>query len=110
MNSLLLGVLLSHLGTYMIAPLLPIFLKLNKGLPVTEIGLVLAAASIIVIFFAISDFPMDFKQNPFPFLTRIWNVVYRRRIRFVVLVNQLLFPFGKRCYFHHRRNVDRADH
>lgn len=44
MNTLLLGVLLSHLGTYMIAPLLPIFLKLNKGLSVTEIGLVLAAA------------------------------------------------------------------
>lgn len=43
MKVLLLGVLLSHLGTYMVVPLLPIFLKLHKGLTVAEIGLILAA-------------------------------------------------------------------
>lgn len=43
MKVLLLGVLLSHLGTYMVVPLLPIFLKLQKGLTIAEIGLILAA-------------------------------------------------------------------
>lgn len=42
MRVLLLGVLLSHLGTYMVVPLLPIFLKLQKGMTIAEIGLILA--------------------------------------------------------------------
>ncbi len=42
MRVLLLGVLLSHLGTYMVVPLLPIFLKLEKGMTIAEIGLILA--------------------------------------------------------------------
>lgn len=42
MKVLLFSVLLSHLGTYMVVPLLPIFLKLQKGMEVTEIGLILA--------------------------------------------------------------------
>ncbi|MGG3448934.1 MFS transporter [Domibacillus aminovorans] len=42
MRVLLSGVLLSHLGTYMVVPLLPIFLKLEKGMTIAEIGLILA--------------------------------------------------------------------
>ncbi|OKL37512.1 MFS transporter [Domibacillus mangrovi] len=42
MKVLLFGVLLSHLGTYMVVPLLPIFLKLEKGMTIAEIGLILA--------------------------------------------------------------------
>ncbi|WP_191567680.1 MFS transporter [Metabacillus idriensis] len=41
---LLFGVMLSHLGTYMVIPLLPIFLKVQKGMTITEIGLVLAVS------------------------------------------------------------------
>jgi MFS family permease len=44
MKTLLLGVLLSHLGTYMVVPLLPLFLKLQKGMAITEIGLILAVS------------------------------------------------------------------
>ncbi|WP_338753084.1 MFS transporter [Bacillus sp. FJAT-52991] len=39
---LLAGVLLSHLGTYMVVPLLPIFLKVEKGMTIAEIGIILA--------------------------------------------------------------------
>ncbi|WP_203363630.1 MFS transporter [Bacillus sp. REN10] len=39
---LLAGVLLAHLGTYMVVPLLPIFLKVEKGMTVAQIGLILA--------------------------------------------------------------------
>jgi predicted MFS family arabinose efflux permease len=44
MRILLFGVLLSHLGTYMVVPLLPIFLKVQKGMTVPEIGLILAVS------------------------------------------------------------------
>lgn len=44
MRVLLLGVLLSHLGTYMVVPLLPIFLKLQKGMTIAEIGMILAVS------------------------------------------------------------------
>lgn len=44
MKILLFGVLLSHLGTYMIIPLMPIFLKVQKGMAITEIGLILAVS------------------------------------------------------------------
>jgi hypothetical protein len=43
MKVLLVSVLLAHLGTYMVVPLLPIFLKLQKDLTISEIGIVLAA-------------------------------------------------------------------
>jgi MFS family permease len=42
---LLLGVLLSHLAYYMVLPLLPIILKVLKGLTIIEIGTVLAVSS-----------------------------------------------------------------
>ncbi|PAQ14695.1 MFS transporter [Bacillaceae bacterium SAOS 7] len=42
MKVLLIGVLLTHLGTYMVVPLLPIFLKVDKGMTIAEIGLILA--------------------------------------------------------------------
>lgn len=38
---LLFGVLLSHLGSNMVLPLLPIFLKLQKGMTVENIGIIL---------------------------------------------------------------------
>lgn len=41
---LLFGVMLSHLGTYMVIPLLPIFLKVQKEMTITEIGLILAVS------------------------------------------------------------------
>ncbi|WP_235420927.1 MFS transporter [Jeotgalibacillus soli] len=41
---LLLGVLLAHLGTFMVVPLLPIFLKVEKGLSISEIGFILAVS------------------------------------------------------------------
>ncbi|MCM3668988.1 MFS transporter [Mesobacillus maritimus] len=44
MKVLLFSVLLSHLGTYLVVPLLPIFLKIQKGMAVTEIGLILAVS------------------------------------------------------------------
>ncbi len=44
MKILLFGVLLAHLGTYMIIPLMPIFLKLDKGMSVAQIGLILAVS------------------------------------------------------------------
>lgn len=44
MRVLLLGVLLSHLGTYMVLPLIPIYLKVQKGISVGEIGLILAVS------------------------------------------------------------------
>lgn len=34
----------AHLGTYMIIPLMPIYLKLQKGMTITEIGLILAVS------------------------------------------------------------------
>lgn len=39
---LLFGVLLSHLGTYMVLPILPIYLKIEKGIDISSIGLILA--------------------------------------------------------------------
>ncbi|WP_223701764.1 MFS transporter [Sutcliffiella deserti] len=39
---LLFGVLLSHLGTYMVLPILPIYLKIHKGLDISSIGIILA--------------------------------------------------------------------
>lgn len=45
MKALLFSILLAHMGYYMILPILPIYLKLNKSLDIAEIGLVLAAGS-----------------------------------------------------------------
>lgn len=39
---LLFSVLLSHLGTYMVLPILPIYLKTQKGIDISGIGLILA--------------------------------------------------------------------
>jgi predicted MFS family arabinose efflux permease len=44
LKALLLGVLLSHLATYMVLPLLPIYLKASKGVGVAEIGMILAVS------------------------------------------------------------------
>lgn len=41
---LMLAVLLAHLGTYMIIPLLPIFLKVEKGMSIAQIGIILAVS------------------------------------------------------------------
>jgi predicted MFS family arabinose efflux permease len=46
MNVLLLGVLLSHLGTYMVIPLIPIYLIEAKGVSIGEIGIILAVSPI----------------------------------------------------------------
>ncbi|MFE8703088.1 MFS transporter [Cytobacillus sp. FJAT-54145] len=46
MRFLLLGVLLSHLGTYMVTPMLPITLKMDAGLTLVQIGAILAAIAI----------------------------------------------------------------
>ena len=43
---LLLGVLLSHLGTLMVMPMLPIMLKMNEGLTLGQIGIIFAAIAI----------------------------------------------------------------
>lgn len=43
---LLLGVLLSHLGTYLVIPMLPIMLKIEADLSLAQIGMVLAANAI----------------------------------------------------------------
>lgn len=43
---LLLGVLLSHLGTYMVIPILPIMLRIESGLSLVQIGTVLAAIAV----------------------------------------------------------------
>ncbi|WP_141432563.1 MFS transporter [Bacillus sp. 03113] len=43
---LMLGVLLSHLGTYMVVPILPIMLKVEAGLSLVQIGIVLASIAI----------------------------------------------------------------
>lgn len=43
---LMLGVLLSHLGTYMVIPILPIMLRIEAGLSLVEIGTVLATIAI----------------------------------------------------------------
>ncbi|QOR68734.1 MFS transporter [Cytobacillus suaedae] len=43
---LMLGVLLAHLGTLLVMPILPIMLKTDAGLSVTKIGTVLAAIAI----------------------------------------------------------------
>lgn len=43
---LLLGVLLSHLGTLLVMPILPIMLKMNAGLSLAQIGIILAAIAI----------------------------------------------------------------
>ncbi|MFC4321608.1 MFS transporter [Litchfieldia salsa] len=43
---LLLGVLLSHLGTYMVMPMLPIILKIDNGLSLVQIGSILASIAI----------------------------------------------------------------
>lgn len=40
----MLAVLLAHLGTYMIIPLLPIFLKVEKGMSIAQIGIILAVS------------------------------------------------------------------
>lgn len=44
MRTLMLAVVLSHLGTYMIIPLLPIFLKMEKEMTVSQIGFILAVS------------------------------------------------------------------
>lgn len=41
---LLTGILLLHLGSYMVLPLLPIFLKVQKEMSIAEIGLILAVS------------------------------------------------------------------
>lgn len=46
MLMLMIGVLLFHLGTYMITPILPIILKAHVGLSLVQIGTVLAAIAI----------------------------------------------------------------
>ncbi|MEW9052396.1 MAG: MFS transporter [Neobacillus sp.] len=46
MQVLLLGVLLSHLGTLMATPMLPIMLKVDAGLTLVQIGTILASMSI----------------------------------------------------------------
>lgn len=43
---LLFGVLLSHLGTYLVTPMLPIVLKTDAGLSISQIGIVLASIAI----------------------------------------------------------------
>ncbi|WP_254842725.1 MFS transporter [Bacillus sp. MRMR6] len=43
---LLLGVLLSHLGSLMVTPMLPIMLKIDAGLTLVQIGAILAGMSI----------------------------------------------------------------
>lgn len=43
---LLFGVLLSHLGTYLVTPMLPIILKTDAGLSIGQIGIVLASIAI----------------------------------------------------------------
>jgi MFS family permease len=43
---LLLGVLLSHLGTYLVIPILPILLKTELDMSIVQIGAILAAISI----------------------------------------------------------------
>jgi len=43
---LMLGVLLSHLGTYMVTPILPIVLRIEAGLSLVQVGTVLATISI----------------------------------------------------------------
>lgn len=43
---LMVGVLLFHLGTYMVTPILPIILRLENGLTLVQIGTVLAAIAI----------------------------------------------------------------
>lgn len=43
---LLIGVLLSHLGTYMVMPMLPIILKVDAGLTLVQIGTILASIAI----------------------------------------------------------------
>lgn len=51
---LLVGVILSHLGTMLVMPILPIMLKIDAGLPLTQIGIILAAISIAFQFGSIS--------------------------------------------------------
>lgn len=46
LGALLIGIFLLHLGNYMILPLLPIFLKVQKGLSITDIAIVLAVSPI----------------------------------------------------------------
>ncbi|MEB1807433.1 MAG: MFS transporter [Bacillaceae bacterium] len=43
---LMIGVLLSHLGTYLVIPILPIMLRLEAGLTLIQVGTVLAAIAI----------------------------------------------------------------
>ncbi|KUP23974.1 MFS transporter [Paenibacillus sp. DMB5] len=43
---LLTSILLLHLGSYMVLPLLPIFLNLEKGIAIAKIGLILAVSPI----------------------------------------------------------------
>ncbi|WP_226665320.1 MFS transporter [Metabacillus litoralis] len=43
---LLFGVLLSHLGTYIVTPMLPIILKTEAGLTIGQIGIILASIAI----------------------------------------------------------------
>ncbi|WP_078544486.1 MFS transporter [Litchfieldia alkalitelluris] len=43
---LLAGVLLSHLGTYMILPMLPIILTLDNGFSIAQVGIILASIAI----------------------------------------------------------------
>lgn len=43
---LMLGVLLSHLGTYMVVPILPIMLRIESGFSLVQTGTVLAAIAI----------------------------------------------------------------
>src|SRR5262245_45059931 len=44
MRALMLGVILAHLGTYLVLPLLPLYLGMSKGMSVTQIGWILAAS------------------------------------------------------------------
>ncbi|GAE28139.1 hypothetical protein JCM9140_4344 [Halalkalibacter wakoensis JCM 9140] len=43
---LLFGVLLSHLGTYLVIPMLPIMLKIDAALSLAQIGMILAMNAI----------------------------------------------------------------
>lgn len=44
MNILLFGVLLSHLGTYMVVPLMPIYLIQQKAMTIAGVGMILAVS------------------------------------------------------------------
>lgn len=56
---LLFGVLLSHLGTYLVIPMLPIMLKIDAALSLAQIGMILAMNAIS---FQFGSYSEDFWQ------------------------------------------------